>query len=181
MADHTIPTIPTIRAQRISRRSRPAADWLNILIATAQRTVLQAERQARDFGCPDEEAALKTARAHLFDVDWCCTEAEIAAEVPPETYGDQKWTAEPAELPTDVEEALRALLARELDEREEAAGGTGICAFARAAGIGFREALDYARGRKFVAGNAKRSHLSLEKAQAVARALGYRLQLVQAD
>lgn len=159
-------------------RARPAADWLDILIATAQRTVLIAERQARDYGNADEAAALATARAHLLDVEWACIEADTAA-VQEEPANQEH--AEPTELPADADEALRTLLARELDEREDEAGGTGIGAFARAAGIGFNEAMSYARGRRFIAGNGKRSHLSLEKAQVVARAPGHRLQLVKSD
>ncbi|HAT10360.1 MAG TPA: hypothetical protein DCS97_07150 [Planctomycetes bacterium] len=160
-------------------RHRPAADQLAKLVANAQHTVLVAERQAKVAGNATEAAAFAKARAHLLDAEWCVTEADSAAGAQSTEPGETE--AAPTDLPADADQALRLLLAQELDRREDAAGRFGIDGFCKATGVTFGEASRYARGRKGIEDGAKPFGLGLAKAQSVAVAMGYRLELVRIE
>ncbi len=163
-------------------RARPAAEHLTILIASAQRTVLHAERQAKTAGCDAEVAALVAVRSHLLDAEWAASEADIAADdqAEVEAQAEKNDCQEHGVVDlSNADAALRTLLAHELDRAEDEPGA--IAAFTRSAGVGFRECLNYARGRKHIAGSDKPAHMPLARAQAVAAALGYKLVLIQAE
>jgi hypothetical protein len=173
--------MPATATALIATRARPAAQRLSRLVFDAQSVVQIAERQATAARNAAEADALAMVRARLLDVEWAMSEADAAAGEKPEATEkptDAELTACPDSLRDAPDEVLRTLLAHEMDRLEDDDRGN-LTSFTSSAGVGFNEAIEYARGRRLVTRKGKRAHLTLEKAMNLAVALGYRLELTR--